>query len=168
MSDFSYKRLYKKIVNDATVNIKGIHGAKHWTRVMRNGMYIAEHEHLPHKVIKCFALLHDSRRLNDGTDPMHGPRAADYAAAIRDTHLVMAETEFSQLVFACRYHTNEQDTDDIIVHACWDADRLDLGRIGITPDPAYLKTNTAKNIAKSESFYLLEDYKTVSMLLSNQ
>ena len=28
---------------------------------------------------------------------------------------------------------------------CWDPDRLDLGRVGITPNPRYLCTDAAKN-----------------------
>ncbi|MBT5083254.1 MAG: hypothetical protein HOM62_22025 [Rhodospirillaceae bacterium] len=33
---------------------------------------------------------------------------------------------------------------DITVQTCWDADRLDLGRAGIVPDPRYLCTDAAK------------------------
>jgi hypothetical protein len=32
---------------------------------------------------------------------------------------------------------------------CLDADRLDLGRVGITPDPLRLSTSTAKSIARA-------------------
>ena len=31
---------------------------------------------------------------------------------------------------------------------CLDADRLDLGRVGITPDPLRLSTSTARDIAR--------------------
>ena len=30
------------------------------------------------------------------------------------------------------------------IQTCWDADRLDLGRVGITPDPSWLCTEAAK------------------------
>jgi uncharacterized protein len=33
---------------------------------------------------------------------------------------------------------------NITVQTCWDADRLDLGRVGTTPDPRYLCTAAAK------------------------
>lgn len=33
---------------------------------------------------------------------------------------------------------------DITVQTCWDADRLDLGRVGIRPDPDRLCTSAAK------------------------
>jgi uncharacterized protein len=31
------------------------------------------------------------------------------------------------------------------IQACWDADRLDLGRVGTTPDPARLWTAAARD-----------------------
>ena len=34
---------------------------------------------------------------------------------------------------------------DITVQTCWDADRLDLGRVGIRPDPRRLCTAAARN-----------------------
>jgi hypothetical protein len=40
---------------------------------------------------------------------------------------------------------------------CLDADRLDLGRVGITPDPEYLSTLTAKSIATRQAWHELED-----------
>ena len=30
------------------------------------------------------------------------------------------------------------------IETCWDADRLDLGRVGITPHPSHLCTEAAK------------------------
>jgi uncharacterized protein len=34
---------------------------------------------------------------------------------------------------------------DVTVLTCWDADRLDLGRVGIRPDPTYLCTAAARD-----------------------
>jgi uncharacterized protein len=33
---------------------------------------------------------------------------------------------------------------DVTVRTCWDADRLDLGRVGVTPDPILLCTDVAR------------------------
>jgi uncharacterized protein len=33
---------------------------------------------------------------------------------------------------------------DITIQTCWDSDRLDLGRVGITPHPRRLCTEAAK------------------------
>lgn len=49
-------------------------------------------------------------------------------------------------VFAMQFHTVRAESKELIVHACWDSDRLDLGRVGITPDPDRMLIKTAKNI----------------------
>ena len=162
-----YRRLYKKVLSDATVNIRGVHGSSHWARVIRNGVYIAEREQLSPVVIKCFALLHDSQRLHDGDDPEHGNRAAAYAIRIKEAYMDISDIEFEKLLFACRHHTNSIDTTDKIIHACWDADRLDLGRIGITPDAFYIRTQTATTIADDGTFHLLEEFKPREGMLLN-
>ena len=45
---------------------------------------------------------------------------------------------------ACAGHTHDRTHPDITIQTCWDADRLDLGRVGITPQPNYLCTDAAK------------------------
>jgi uncharacterized protein len=36
---------------------------------------------------------------------------------------------------------------DVLIGMCWDADRLDLTRIGVTPDPALMSTPAGKRAA---------------------
>jgi hypothetical protein len=43
------------------------------------------------------------------------------------------------------HHTDGHITDDPLVGACWDADRLDLPRVGIAPDPRYLSTQAGRS-----------------------
>ena len=43
-----------------------------------------------------------------------------------------------------RGHTHERTHPDVTIQTCWDADRLDLGRVGIYPSPEYLSTEIAK------------------------
>ena len=45
---------------------------------------------------------------------------------------------------ACQGHTHERTHPDVTIQTCWDADRLDLGRVGITPHPSRLCTEVAK------------------------
>jgi len=47
----------------------------------------------------------------------------------------------------CRIHNGGMPQSEPTLAVCLDADRLDLGRVGITPDPEYLSTLTAKSIA---------------------
>jgi uncharacterized protein len=49
------------------------------------------------------------------------------------------------LGFACEEHTNGGVGRDPTVGVCWDADRLNLRRVGIKPAPRLLSTGTARN-----------------------
>jgi uncharacterized protein len=141
------QHIIDRILKDTAVRGSSIHGQCHWDRVANFGRAIAEHESVDLRIILLFAYFHDSQRLSDGSDPQHGPRAAEYVRQLPPGLVALDPIDIDRLVFACRYHTHEIPTEDITIHACWDADRLDLGRAGITPDPARLFTETAKQIA---------------------
>ena len=49
------------------------------------------------------------------------------------------------LGFACEEHTNGGVGRDLTVGVCWDADRLNLWRVGIQPDPRLLSTEAARS-----------------------
>ncbi len=49
------------------------------------------------------------------------------------------------LGFACEEHTNGGVCANPTVGVCWDADRLNLWRVGITPDPLFLSTRAARS-----------------------
>ena len=51
------------------------------------------------------------------------------------------------LVTACRIHIGGMPQSNSTLAVCLDADRLDLGRVGIIPDSRLLSTSTAKSIA---------------------
>ena len=127
--------------------LDGIHGAPHWARVRTNGLRLAEQTGANRAVVELFAWLHDSKRLNDGHDPQHGVRAAQFAASLRGTHFDLPESDFALLQFACEFHTAGLTEADVTVQTCWDADRLDLGRIGIRPNPRRLCTSAAREPA---------------------
>ena len=132
------------------LRLDGIHGVAHWARVRANGLRLAQETGANPEIVELFALLHDAKRLNDGHDPQHGARAAQFAASLRGSLLALADEEFELLQFACRFHTDGLTEANITVQTCWDADRLDLGRIGIQPDPRYLCTSAAKESAMIE------------------
>ena len=91
-----------------------------------------------------FAVLHDSRRVSEATDPDHGPRAAEFARSLRGRLFDLPDHEFRLLHRACAGHTHERTHPDVTIQTCWDADRLDLGRVGITPHPSRLCTEAAR------------------------
>jgi uncharacterized protein len=115
-----------------------------WARVLENGLRVAEQTGANIEVVSLFAVLHDSKRVNECTDPDHGQRGADFAAELRGHLFDLPDQELELLYLACAGHTHERTHSDITVQTCWDADRLDLGRIGITPDPNRLCTAAAR------------------------
>ncbi|HWG56134.1 MAG TPA: hypothetical protein VNT58_06385 [Gaiellaceae bacterium] len=122
-----------------------IHGERHWRTVGANGLWLATRTPAADPVVVfLFALLHDTMRLNDSYDPEHGRRAAAFAAELEAEGLLgLDEGRLSVLEEACRLHADGLTTEDPTVAACWDADRLDLPRVGIRPRPGLLSTRAA-------------------------
>jgi uncharacterized protein len=122
------------------------HGLSHWQRVERNGILLSTENgtirnDINIKVVRFFAYLHDKCRLDDWDDLKHGVRAADMLSTLKDTVLKdFTDEEIMLLEKACRYHTTVQRTGIPTVDVCFDADRLDLGRVGIVPNPMLMAT----------------------------
>jgi len=57
----------------------------------------------------------------------------------------LEEAEIGLLGFACEEHANGGVSPDPTVGVCWDADRLNLWRVGIRPDPRFLSTEAARS-----------------------
>jgi uncharacterized protein len=110
-----------------------------------NGLLLAEQQEGDPEVIQWFAFLHDLERHDDYRDPEHGVRAAMLAREINDEFMRLSNEQLILLEDACTYHSDGHTEHDPTVMICWDADRLDLGRVGIYPDAQYLCTVLAKN-----------------------
>ena len=136
--------LLETILREYPLPLSGIHGIAHWARVLENGMRVGRESGADLDVVSLFSVLHDSQRLNDGHDPDHGPRAAMFARSIRGSLIHLSDHSFQLLCRACEGHTHEHDHPDVTIKTCWDADRLDLGRVGITPHPSRLCTEFAR------------------------
>jgi uncharacterized protein len=113
--------------------------------VAENGRRLAEITGADADVLLLFSLFHDSRRENDGHDPGHGRRGAALAAEMRGKSFRLEKRRFDLLYYACCHHTEGLTDGDVTVLTCWDADRLDLGRVNITPDPKMLCTAAARD-----------------------
>jgi len=137
--------LISALKQDFTLHWEGIHGVKHWGRVRANGVRLARITGANPRVVELFAVLHDSCRLNDGYDPEHGLRGAENAARLQGRFYEIGDTELELLCQACRSHSDGRTEADITVQTCWDADRLDLGRVGINPAPEKLCTQAARD-----------------------
>jgi uncharacterized protein len=137
----------------------GIHGLSHWSRVERNGLYLSIKSGADISVVSLFALFHDARRINDGADPGHGGRGGKLAAELYEKGVLrIDDVQMEVLTFACEFHTDQIHTEDITAGTCWDADRLDLPRIGVSPDPAMLNTAEAQRIAGSGNRMALDSF----------
>jgi uncharacterized protein len=72
---------------------------------------------------------------------------------IRDL-LPLSDEEAGLVAFACAHHSAGWRTaDDVSVAVCWDADRLDLGRVWKRPDPERLCTEAARDPGLIELCY---------------
>lgn len=147
------REFYEHLVKSHVLGHDRFHGKDHWLRVLDNAREIASATGANLRVVELFAVLHDSQRQNEDHDPDHGQRAADYATTLRGKWFELDDTEMVLLMEACRSHSDGLTQAHPTIQACWDADRLDLGRVGIRPDPRYLCTEYAKRPEVIEAAY---------------
>lgn len=131
----------------------GLHGFNHWTRVRENGLRLAALTGADAGIAELFAFLHDVGRRNDGWDKEHGRRAVDFLDRIAGRFFCLSPERTELLRYACAHHTDGYCDADITIQVCWDADRLDLGRVRIRPDAKYLCTPQAQHPSVIEWAY---------------
>ena len=124
-----------------------LHGPDHWQRVERNALAIAPHSGADVRLVRLFAVLHDSQRQNESHDPEHGRRAAEWAKTLRGLHFQIPDGHFDTLCQALIWHDKGHTSGDATIGTCWDADRLDLSRVGIKPYASYMSTAYGKSLA---------------------
>ena len=142
--------LIRAILQQYQLSRNGVHGPVHWARVLENGRRLAVVTGGSLAVVELFAVFHDACRLNDDHDPEHGSRGAALALKFRGKHFELGDKEFAALGAACRLHTAGLTEADVTVQTCWDADRLDLGRVGVKPRRKKLCTEAAKDFSLLE------------------
>lgn len=140
--------LVRLAVSDFPLRTSEHHGLSHWARVRAHGVRLAQHYHLNPVVPALFGLLHDCRRENEHYDPEHGQRAGVLVEELATQGRLRGLTpqEISHLARACADHSEGLVEAPRLVQVCWDADRLDLGRVGIRPDPRLLCTDAARAV----------------------
>jgi uncharacterized protein len=84
-------------------------------------------------------------RFNDNHDPLHGPREAELARELHGEAFDLEDADMGPLGFACEEHTNGGVSSGLTIGGCWDADWLNLWRVGIRPVPRWLSTEAARN-----------------------
>lgn len=60
----------------------------------------------------------------------------------------LSDVQIQKLRTACYHHTFEKNSEDITVDICFDADRLDLLRCGLTPNPLMMASEIGAELAR--------------------
>ena len=136
--DYDRSGLIALIKSEFKLDWQGIHGANHWARVLHHGKNIGQLRKADLLVVELFGFLHDSCRLDDARDPLHGARAAEFAHGIHGDYYQLQAKQLDTLCYALKHHSGGEVSTDKTIQTCWDADRLDLGRVGILPSSAFL------------------------------
>jgi hypothetical protein len=129
----------------------GIHGLGHETRVLIWSQVLAEMVRqeglsVDAAVVGWAAAVHDTRRWDDGDDPDHGTRAADWLA--NHPNSLPPTVPMVQVQYLCRWHVPPDHmvpemTTELRVFK--DADALDRWRIGDL-NPSFLRTASARKL----------------------
>lgn len=139
-----------------------LHGPAHWARVFHFGKLLSEKMSLPlqqRQCIQVFAWTHDLARWDDNGGNEHAIAGAYYLDEVVPAlfaHLVHDQRELIRA--AIRHHADSLAAEEAFhsgwfidlpweksdllntIGCCWDADRLDLLRLGIEPDHARMST----------------------------
>ena len=142
-----FGEVWKYVASHFRGDETSLHGSDHWRRVHRNARILQVQTGADGEVIELFAAFHDACRVNEWTDPGHGARGAKLAQRLRGRLFDLSDAQFEKLHDACTWHTDQLFHDDPTIGTCWDADRLDLGRVGVSPAPECLNTDFAKDLA---------------------
>ncbi len=146
----------------------GVHGVAHAKRVECLALMLAKTTNADVDVLIWFAYVHDCQRKGDGMDFNHGPEAAEYVNVIRHTYLKeLDDNQITLLKTACRLHTSTHRTGESTIDTCFDADRLDLPRVGIDPDPRRMATTAGAKYAQRSYRENLEEAGCLNLLISD-
>lgn len=121
------------------------HGPRHWRDVARIALSIAWPE-CNLNLLFLFAAIHDSQRLHEYDDPDHGRRAARLARHMRSLDVIhFSDAEARTLYYMLTRHDEGLTDARPTVGTSWDADRLTLKRVGITPEVRYLSVKDVRD-----------------------
>lgn len=125
------------------------HGLRHWKEVDLNGEILSLQEGVDPLVVHLFAYLHDCKREEDNGDYEHGDRSAQFVKDIREDGKLdfLTVDQYAKLWTACLFHAKGGVDEDMTIGACFDADRIELIRVGIVPKIELMSTPMGKRIA---------------------
>ena len=109
--------------------------------------------------------------MDEYSDPEHGQRGAALAEAMSGDAYEIEPSRLDLLKDACERHDRGETTADASVGCCWDADRLNLWRVGIRPVKTFLSPTEGEGLIDEARDYhgggykwdsLIEQYQTLS------
>lgn len=123
----------------------GVHGIDHIRRTVENAKIIAK-ETCPDKFDDAVigAYLHDIGRIDDFGGNAHAVRGAKISERLLQEF--WPNLDIKRILFAIEFHADKLTSEDPLIGTIWDADRLDLDRVGIKINPDLLSTKKAKEI----------------------
>jgi uncharacterized protein len=146
--DVDFEFLWNTLTARFRLGDDSLHGPDHWARVERHGIRLTQAtEGADLLVVRLFAVFHDAERINESVDPEHGRRAAELVDRRHGEWFRVSDAQLSVLRTACKYHADGDVTDNPTIGCCWDADRLDLPRVGIEPHRDFMSTETGRNLS---------------------
>jgi uncharacterized protein len=134
-----WDQLLAEARNGALLAHEKMHGEPHWRGVAWAGLKIREvFPSIRGDLLTAFAVLHDCRRETDDRDPEHGDRAARVAVRSGTLKRLVGAEGRELVAEACRLHERGQTRPETpTIGACWDADRVNLVRLGFRLDTRY-------------------------------
>ena len=156
--NFTRLDIFQIVTKEFKIELDGEHGISHWQRVYNNCLELGKFYGISSSVFELFALLHDSKREDEYEDKDHGKRAALFVKELVDKKIIeLSKEDKNRLIFACSNHTKPNKRaklyDDMVVQICFDADRLDIGRVGTVPKQSYFSTQYAKDLVRDEKYF---------------
>ena len=149
------KELINQLQRDSKLFHSPIHGFRHWRTVEKNGLYLSQFNNGDPAVISHFAYFHDCMRVNEHRDDGHGKRGGEYALKVRDL-IDLNDEQLQTLYRACSGHTGGRNPSCDTISCCWEADRLDLRRVGIELDLRWLYSDAAKKMVIKNDFAIID------------
>lgn len=144
----NFQVIWQEVIDQFRLGPDSMHGPAHWKRVESFGIRLAQATAgADLLVVRLFAVFHDSKRINEFTDPDHGPEAEEFVRRKQGDWFSLPQAQLETLCLACRDHADGFVSSDPTIGCCWDADRLDLPRVGIPPHRDLMSTWTGKSLA---------------------
>jgi len=125
----------------------GTHGLSHWRKVLKFGLVLSEETEACKAVIAYFAYFHDIMRKMEYADFDHGRRSVEFIKNSSEAQALihLDGNEMDNLFYAIACHADGLTEANTTVQTCWDADRLDLFRVGIRRHSIIFCTQQARS-----------------------